>query len=170
MGNLVSSGCRRGERTRERTASNRKAERISRRMTLGTPMAADSRTYSGFLAESEENDADDGGHLLWIITRREPPFNAPTRLQTWYPPRRIRTFLLILIPLLLLCSLSPLFLRQVNNSSSFTYPTPEFIMEIILFVLKSRFSPRQSPSPSTVETTSGVKKKRVNRRRGEKRV
>lgn len=33
-----------------------------------------------------------------------------------------------------LYSLSPLFPSQVNNSSSFTYPTSEFIMEIILFV------------------------------------
>lgn len=82
------------------------------------------------------NDAG-RGHLLWIIIlrRRKIPFNAPTRLQTRYT-RRIQTFfLLILIPLLLLCSLSSLLPSRVNNSSSFTYPTPEFIMEIILFVL-----------------------------------
>jgi len=74
-----------------------------------------------------------GGHLLWIITRRKPPLMRLRDLKNLVP-RRIQTFLLILIPLLLLCSLSPLFPRQVNNSSSFTYPTPEFIMEIILFV------------------------------------
>lgn len=65
--------------------------------------------------------------------RRKPPLMRLRDLKLG-TAQRIQTFLLILIPLLLLCSLSPLFPSQVNNSSSFTYPTPEFIMEIILFV------------------------------------
>lgn len=94
----------------------------------------------------------------------ERPFTLDNNAQALPPLMRLRDFklgtILSNLPsyshsiVITLYSLSPLFPSQVNNSSSFTYPTPEFIMEIILFVSSLVLVRGKSPSSSTIETTS----------------
>lgn len=160
-----------------RRAAPRAAERgtyISRRMTLNNIENLNGRErifrFSRGIADEKRRRRRRPFALGNNAALSRPPLMRLRDFKLGTAPRWIQTFLLILIPLLLLCSLSPLFPRQVNNSSSFTYPTPEFIMEIILFVLKSRFSPRQSPSSVDGRNDVGVKKgvRWVRRGRGEK--
>lgn len=113
---------------------------VSRRMTLNDVENLDgcARRVPRFHGIRRETRCWKRGHLLWIITRRaqaDPPlmrlrdFKLGTAADSLKP-----SFLFSFHCYYFVFPFSPLSESQVNNSSSFTYPTPEFIMEIILFV------------------------------------